>query len=230
MKNDIIEKFLAGPKNSVLIGEAGSGKTETALNLSIAMAARTKRPVHFFDMDQTKPLFRARDVAGVLEREGVVFHYQAQYMDAPTVVSGVIETLMDEKAYVLMDVGGGSNGSHMIGQFSHILNRDGTRVLYILNPYRAWSGGRDDIEATMARVLGTARLRDYYLAANPNLGPDTGVEDVLEGLERLRLMFPEREIEFVCALKELCPELETRIKEPLLPISLNTLPEWLLNL
>lgn len=47
-------------KNLVFIGEAGSGKTETAVNLALRMAREGGRRVHFFDMDQTKPLFRAR--------------------------------------------------------------------------------------------------------------------------------------------------------------------------
>src|SRR5699024_11960970 len=62
------------------------------------------RRVHVFDMDQTKPLFRARDCEAQLEREGVVFHFQAQYLDAPTVASGVIETLRDEDSAVIMDI------------------------------------------------------------------------------------------------------------------------------
>src|SRR5699024_12226421 len=115
-------------KNLVFIGEAGSGKTETAVNLALRMAREGGRRVHFFDMDQTKPLFRARDCEAQLEREGVVFHFQAQYLDAPTVASGVIETLRDEGSAVIMDIGGGSHGSHMIGQFSHLLRSEERRV------------------------------------------------------------------------------------------------------
>lgn len=142
-------------------------------------------------MDQTKPLFRARDCEDELEREGVVFHFQSQYLDAPTVASGVIETLLDAESAVLMDVGGGSHGSHMIGQFSHVLNRDDARVLYIVNPYRPWSRSLSDIEATVGRVAGAARLSKLHLVANPNLGPDTTAQDVVEGLERFKALFPE---------------------------------------
>ena len=158
-------------KNLVFIGEAGSGKTETAVNLALRMAREGERRVHFFDMDQTKPLFRARDCEAQLEREGVVFHFQAQYLDAPTVASGVIETLRDEGSAVIMDIGGGSHGSHMIGQFSHLLNSANTLVLYIVNPFRPWSGSREDIEVTMRRVLGAARLGSFSLVADPHLGP-----------------------------------------------------------
>ena len=214
-------------KNIVFIGEAGSGKTETAVNLALLMAAEGTRKVHFFDMDQTKPLFRARDCEAQLVKGGVTFHFQAQYLDAPTVASGVGERLLDDGSTVLMDIGGGSHGSHMIGQFSHLLRGESTLVLYIVNPYRPWSGSREDIELTMRRVLGAARLGGYSLVANPNLGPGTTAADVLEGLRRFRAMFPEEQPLFVCALEEHCSELAGQVGEPLLPVRLNTVPEWL---
>ena len=224
--SETYEKFTNGAKNLVFLGEAGSGKTETSINLARKLACESSRRVHFFDMDQTKPLFRARDCETELENEGIIFHFQRQYLDAPTVASGVIETLLDENSMVLMDVGGGSHGSHMIGQFSHIHNRDDARVLYIVNPYRPWSRSLSDIEGTVARVAGAARLRNLHLVANPNLGPSTTLEDVLEGLKRFRDLFPGETPDFVCALDELCARLEERIEEPVLPVRLNTLPEW----
>ena len=33
--------------------------------------------------------------------------------------------------------------------------------------------------------------------------------------------------DFVCVLEELCAEVEERVEEPILPIRLNTLPEWM---
>lgn len=224
---DMAEFKVPEQKNLVFIGEAGSGKTETAVNLALRMVREGGRRVHFFDMDQTKPLFRARDCEAQLEREGVVFHFQAQYLDAPTVASGVIETLRDESSAVLMDIGGGAHGSHMIGQFSHLLNSENTRVLYIVNPFRPWSGRREDIDVTMRRVLGAARLDSFSLVANPNFGPDTRPEDILEGLRRFSGLFPGEEPIFVCALEGLCSELAGQVREPLLPIRLNTVPEWL---
>lgn len=227
MKDIIIRRLLDSAKNFVFIGEAGSGKTEVALNLALGMVQNGQKSVHFFDMDQTKPLFRARDAAGELESEGIVFHYQPQYLDAPTVVPGVIEHLMDERSVVLLDIGGGSHGSHMIGQFSHILSRDNTSVLYIVNPYRPWSGSTEAIEQTMAKVTSAARLRQTEYIANPNIGPDTTAEEVVAGEKKLHSMFPDMQLSFLCALETLCGELDGKLPEPIFPIRLNTLPEWI---
>jgi len=228
LKDKIIRSLLDSAKNFVFIGEAGSGKTEVALNLALGMAESGEKEVHFFDLDQTKPLFRARDAAGEMESEGIVFHYQPQYLDAPTVTPGVIERLMDDNAVVLLDIGGGSHGSHMIGQFSHILTRDNTSVLYIVNPYRPWSGSTEAIEQTMAKVTGAARLRQTEYIVNPNLGPDTTAEEVVAGEKKLHSMFPGMNPAFLCALAHLCGELEGKVPEPIFPIRLNTLPEWIL--
>ena len=47
--------------NFVLIGEAGSGKTEIAANLALRLAEDMPVPVCLIDMDQTKCMFRAAE-------------------------------------------------------------------------------------------------------------------------------------------------------------------------
>ncbi|MBQ2697678.1 MAG: hypothetical protein IJF59_03290, partial [Clostridia bacterium] len=106
MDSQIISDLLAKKKNFVFIGEAGSGKSELAINIAQLMVEVADRPVHVFDMDQTKGLFRTRDVSEILEEKGIIVHSQKQLLDAPTLVPGVIETLTDPNAYTLMDIGG----------------------------------------------------------------------------------------------------------------------------
>lgn len=221
-----LEELIINNKNLVFIGEAGSGKTEIALNMAAELVGMRKpNSVHFFDMDQTKPLFRARDKAGEFSGKGIIFHYQSQYLDAPTVVSGVNETLYDAKRTVIMDIGGGAMGSHMIGQFSKALSSEDTKVFYIVNPYRPWSGSREDIEQTMTRVLHVAGLSTFSLVANPNFGIETSVNEVLEGIKRVKDMFPDKEIEFVCAKKSLIEQISKETAKPVFPLSLNILPD-----
>ena len=86
---EYLEQNCANYKNFVLLGEAGSGKSEIALNLAAHLAQCQPLPVHFFDLDMTKPLFRSRDLAEEMETLGVHFHFEKQFMDAPTQVGGV---------------------------------------------------------------------------------------------------------------------------------------------
>lgn len=86
---EYLEQNCANYKNFVLLGEAGSGKSEIALNLAAHLAQCQPLPVHFFDLDMTKPLFRSRDLAEEMEALGVHFHFEKQFMDAPTQVGGV---------------------------------------------------------------------------------------------------------------------------------------------
>lgn len=174
----------------------------------------------------TKPLFRARDLSRHLAAEGVELHYQSQCLDAPTVAPGVIEHLLDDDSVVLMDVGGGSHGSHMIGQFAHILNRDNTTVFYLVNPYRPWSGNRANIDETMRRVLGTAGLDSPRIVANPNLGTDTDFETVCQGYKKMLDILPDMDADFICALDKHAKQLAATLEIPVFGIQLKTLPDW----
>ena len=61
-----------GARNFVLLGEAGGGKSELAINLARALAEWGERPVHLYDLDMTKPLFRTRDQAAFLASKGKI--------------------------------------------------------------------------------------------------------------------------------------------------------------
>ena len=54
--------LLLEKKNFVFIGEAGSGKSEIILNVAAKLARETGKKVDMFDLDQTKPLYRSRDM------------------------------------------------------------------------------------------------------------------------------------------------------------------------
>ena len=224
-----LSELLQKKKNFVLIGEAGSGKTEIALSLAAHMTRLTDRQVHVFDMDQTKPDFRARDAKDQMEAEGVHVHFHEQLLDTPTVATGVKEHLKNPGACVLMDVGGGNYGAHMIGQFHELLNAENALVLYVVNPYRPWSGDAEAVEETMRRVLGSARLERISVLANPNFGPHTTLEEIVSGVEKVRALVGARPVDFVCALEKHCAALEELVSEPVIPIRLHTLPDWMLQ-
>ena len=213
--------------NFVFIGEAGCGKSEIASNLAYQLAAEGKKPVHFFDLDMTKPLFRSRDLAKPMEDAGIIVHFEEQFMDAPTLVGGVRPLMIDQNCYVILDIGGDYIGARSIGGFAPLINRDNTAAYYVVNSYRPWSATIDHIDGVLSQVLGVShiQLTKLRFIGNPNLGIRTVKEDVLKGIEETRAILEDAvPVDFFCVRKELAEGLPEDIK--IYPIDLYLTYFW----
>lgn len=213
--------------NYVFFGEAGCGKSEIAVNLALALAAEGKKPVRFFDLDMTKPLFRSRDVAAMLTDAGVDVQFEAQFMDAPTQVGGPAVALRDAGCHAILDVGGDYQGAGEVGMYAQLLRTTDTAAFYVVNSFRPWSMELKHIDGVLGQVLGAAKLPLEALTfiGNPNLGLATTADEVREGLARLRATLgPYVPIPFACVHAGLWPldDPET----PLAPIRLYLTYPW----
>lgn len=225
-----LELLHAGPAtNFVFLGEAGCGKSEIALNTALLLAKQGARPVHFFDLDMTKPLFRSRDCRKLLEDGHVMVHYEEQFMDAPTLTGGVRQRLLDPNCCAVLDVGGDYIGARSIGGYAPLLNRDETVVFYVINPFRPWSATLEHIDKVLGETLGVSHveLDRLRLVGNPNLGPGTTPRDVAEGARRLvEMVGPYKPVDFFCVQQELCPQLSEPLPGPAFPIRLHLTYPW----
>lgn len=221
---------LAGDKhNFVFIGEAGCGKSEIAINFALSLQKAGGEAVHFYDLDMTKPLFRSRDQAGFLAKEGVCVHFEDQFYDAPTLAGGVDRLMRDPDCRTVLDVGGDYIGARSIGGYAPLLNAPGTAVWYVINPYRPWSMDIDHIDRVLSETLGVShvRLDRLRILGNPNLGPETAADEVIAGAEKLTEMVgPYKPVDFFCAREDLVPALEGKLPGFLYPIRLYLTYEW----
>ena len=203
--------------NSIFLGEAGCGKSELAVHLALELA-RQGREVHFFDLDQTKPLMPSRDAEGLLEKAGVTVHFQQQYADAPTQVGGLIPLLLDEKKAVILDVGGNDTGAKLIGGYAHLLKA--ADVWFVVNPYRPWSATTEHIDGTLSAVLRASRLKMPRFLLNPNLGGDTTLAEYLDGIRQgLELLSPYVAVEAAAVPAPLYEQAKAETALPLIPIT-----------
>ena len=203
--------------NSIFLGEAGCGKSELAVHLALELA-RQGREVHFFDLDQTKPLMRSRDAEGLLEKAGVTVHFQQQYADAPTQVGGLIPLLLDEKKAVILDVGGNDTGAKLIGGYAHLLKT--ADVWFVVNPYRPWSASAEHIDGTLSAILRASRLKMPRFLLNPNLGGGTTPAEYLDGIRRgLELLLPYVVVEAAAVPAPLYEQARGETALPLIPIT-----------
>lgn len=213
-------------KNFVFIGEAGSGKSEIVLNIANKLAQETGRPVDLFDLDQTKPLYRSRDMKEDFSERGVTIHYQDQYLDAPVMVGGVRVSLVSDN-YTLLDIGGGHQAAKFAGAYSDLLSKDDAVPVYIINPYRPWTKSVDAIDGTMSHILGSMRLDHIYILANPNLGYATTVDEFTEGLEKTdALLEGFTTVNSACVRRDIYEEAKARTDKTLVPIDLFLTYSW----
>ena len=203
--------------NIVFLGEAGCGKSELAVHLALELA-RQGREVHFFDLDQTKPLMRSRDAEGLLEKAGVTVHFQQQYADAPTQTGGLTPLLLDGSSTVLLDVGGNDTGAKLIGGYAHLLKT--ADVWFVVNPYRPWSATTEHIDGTLSAILRASRLKMPRFLLNPNLGGGTTLEEYLFGIKLgLELLSPYVAVEAAAAPAPLYEQAKAETALPLIPIT-----------
>lgn len=217
------EKYCPDQKlnNYVFLGEAGCGKSEISVNLAVMLAQEKQARVQFFDLDMTKPLFRSRDIEQELLDAGVEVFYEDQYMDAPTAVGGVVKSLRDPGVITVLDVGGDYIGARLIGGYAPHLRNELTGVYYIVNPYRPWSATIEHINGVLGQILTVAHmtLDDIRLVANPNLGGETSVNDILDGWKTLEEMIHRyKPFEFCTVSEQLFAETALSLPIPVFPI------------
>lgn len=214
--------------NFVFLGEAGCGKSEIAVNLAHALVEGGET-VHFFDLDMTKPLFRSRDQKTVLQDMGIQFHYEEQFMDAPTLTGGVRRMLRDNASTTILDVGGDYIGARSIGGYAALLNRADTLVYYVINPFRPWSGSMEHIDKVLGEILGVSHvdLQHVRLIGNPNLGLETTPEDVVQGTKNLlETVAPYKPFDFFCVWDRLEEAVRARLNVSLFPLQLYFTYPW----
>lgn len=216
MSSRSVSGLLSG-SNAVFLGEAGCGKSELAVHLALVLASRGQE-VHFFDLDQTKPLMRSRDTKGLLEAAGVTVHFEQQYADAPTQVGGLIPLLLDEGKTVILDVGGNDTGAKLIGGYAHLLKT--ADVWFVVNPYRPWSATTEHIDGTLSAILRASRLKMPRFLLNPNLGGSTTLAEYLDGVRQgLEMLSPYVAVEAAAVPAGLYEQARAETSLPLIPIT-----------
>jgi hypothetical protein len=168
-----------GRRVYVFVGGSGAGKSELAVNLAFALSAAGRR-VRFFDLDQTKPLFRSRQVAERMQAAGIAIGNDEQVLDARTVPAGILARLGDPAIDVVLDVGGDALGAIVLGQFAGAWGSDVAAFL-VINPYRAFATTQEEVAVTIDGIVAASRLPMIRIIANPNFGAATTVEDAVSG-------------------------------------------------
>lgn len=214
----------------VLLGGAGSGKTEIALNLALAWA-RHLPTVRLVDYDFVTPYFRSQDVREELAERGIsVVASPPEYadIDVPVIPAELSAVIADREGHTIFDVGGDEIGAATLSQYNPALRAAEAAAYFVVNPRRP---GARDVQSTvaLARALSeSCRIPLAGLIANANLGPATTPEVFAEGLAVTQEAGEQlgTPVAMACCLAELAQQVSCPAGVPLLPLQVQLRLPW----
>ena len=104
---------------SIITGHYGTGKTEFAVNLALALASDGEQ-VMVADLDVVNPYFRSRERRATLEEAGIQLISSSQACanaDVPSLPAEVFTILQNQNLRGVMDIGGDPVGARVLARF-----------------------------------------------------------------------------------------------------------------
>jgi len=218
----------------IIVGNYGSGKSETAVNLAAHGRGRGLS-VKITDLDLVNPYFRSREARGPLEDMGVeVILPPAKYMhaDLPILTPGVAAMIKNPSDLTLLDVGGDDVGARVLAALAEAFKGRPITVLQVLNRLRPFTADAKGCMAMQNQIEAASKLKITRLVSNGNLMDETCPQTIYDGLDLVTRVSRQTglDIAFITASSKLLPKLDMdRIPVPVLPIHRRLAPAWKRN-
>jgi len=177
--------FYLDHRLTIIIGAYGSGKSEIAVNMSLAQ--REKMPdkkLLIADLDIVNPFYRSSDCAADLKEAGIRLvtpMYAGSNVDAPVLPPDMYVIFDDESYQGVFDIGGEDMGAIVLGTLKHRIENTDAVIYMAVNALRPFTSDPEQI-AVMTDELSAAAgfMIDGYLN-NTNLLGETTAQTVAEG-------------------------------------------------
>lgn len=168
---------------TIFVGHFGSGKTEIAVNASLALAA-SGDSVALVDLDVVKPYFRSRAARDVVTAAGVrlvVPEGDKFHADLPIIVPQVRDVVRHSRGKVVMDAGGDDTGARVLGSLSDVIRPAEVDHLLVLNFRRPFTENVDAALKMTAEIEASSRLAVNGFVANTHLMGETTLALIEDG-------------------------------------------------
>lgn len=218
----------------IIVGNYGSGKSETAVNLA-ANAKKQGKTVKITDLDLVNPYFRTREARASLEALGVeVILPDPKYMhaDLPILTPAVGGMIKNPAQLTILDAGGDDVGATVLAALADVIKYQEVQMIQVINPLRPFTENLEGCLTMKKEIEASAKIKVTGLVSNANLIDETTPEIIYQGYDLVRQMSDATglNIEFITASTRLMPELDTdRFDCPVLPIDRKLAPPWKRN-
>ena len=177
--------FYENHRLSIVIGAYGSGKSEIAVNMSLAQRmAFPDRKLLIADLDIINPFYRSSDCAPALEKAGIKVispMYAGSNVDAPVLPPEMFVIFDDESYTGIFDIGGEDMGATVLGSNRQRIETADTQILMAVNTLRPFTSDAAQVAQMTAILSEAAGFKiDGYLH-NTNLLEETTPAIIAEG-------------------------------------------------
>jgi hypothetical protein len=172
-------------KTVLFTGNYGSGKTEVAVNVVMALA-RAGRSVTIADLDIVNPYFRCREAREHMEKLGIRVIAPESDMhnaDLPIVLPEVRGAIQNPQGITLLDVGGDNVGATVLGSLKNSFNRCDYEMYFVLNKNRPFTDTVSGALQLMNEIETASKITISGIIGNTHLMDETDIEMSRDGAE-----------------------------------------------
>lgn len=224
-----MSSWIDAARITVIVGHFGSGKTEIAVNMAMALADRG-HPFALADLDVVDPYFRSRECRALIEERGGRLIASSQgHMDAdlPSMPPDVFALFDNPGLYGIMDIGGDPSGARVLARYRHLLRQNGARVLCVVNANRPLSDTAEKAAAYVRSIEQASGLPMDGLINNSHCCHLTEVQDIVDGAAMASAVSALTGVPVVCHAvpRQLAQELPDDV-QPVFPMTLYMKKPW----
>lgn len=181
--------FYLDHRLTIIIGAYGSGKSEIAVNMSLAQRkALPDKKLLIADLDIVNPFYRSSDCGAVLEEAGIRLItplYAGSNVDAPVLTPEMYVIFDDESYQGIFDIGGEDMGAIVLGSIKKRIENTDTAIYMAVNTLRPFTSDPEQIAIMTNELTSAAGFKiDGYLN-NTNLLEETTAEMLAEGEKKI---------------------------------------------
>jgi len=214
---------------TLLVGHTGSGKTECAVNLALALA-ESGYPTALADLDSVNPYFRSMERKSLMEERGVRLVSVSQSCanaDIPAIPAELNALLQNEGLYSILDMGGGPGGARVLSRFRMKLRQRPHRVCFVLNANRPATSDLAGAMTSLREIESALGLSVTHIIHNTHLCGETTPEDIRAGISLARQLSAETNLPILCHAvhHSLVPQVSD-LSEPVFPIHIHMHKPW----
>ena len=214
---------------SIVTGHYGTGKTEFAVNLALAMAAEGQR-VMLADLDIVNPYFRSRERRDTLAQAGVQLISSSQACadaDVPSLPAELLTIFENRDLRGILDIGGDPVGARVLARFRPKILAEDYQLIYVLNAHRPEVREAENAIAYLRGIEAATGLPCTGIVNNTHLCGETTAADIRKGAVLSAEVSRQTGIPVLChvAVERLANQLSD-LPETVFPITIQMKKPW----